>query len=370
MSAERIPDPERLRRIVLLVLALIISALFLWMIREFLVALLFAAILSGIFYPLSTRLSQRFGGRKGIAAGITTLLVFLLVVIPLLGFLGLVAAEAVQLAQSVRPWVVEHASTASELGKTLEQLPGYNLVSPYQEQILAKLGQYAGGFGSFAVGALTAAAKGTANFVFMLFVMLYAMFFFLIDGRSALKKILYYLPLPAEDESRMLDRFVSVTRATIKGTLVVGFVQGALAGLAFFAAGIEGAAFWATAMAVLSVIPGLGPAIVWLPAVAYLFAIGRWGTAIAVLAWCAGLVGTIDNLLRPRLVGKDTKMPDLLILLSTLGGIVLWGVAGIVIGPIVGALFVTIWDLYGAAYRDVLPGAGLLSVPPPPIDRE
>ncbi len=153
----------------------------------------------------------------------------------------------------------------------------------------------------------------------------------------------------------MVDKFVSVTRATVKGTLVIGIVQGGLAGLAFAVVGIKGAAFWGTVMAVLSIIPGVGTALIWIPAVIYLLAIGRVGAGIGLTIWCAAIVGTADNVLRPWLIGKDTKMSDLLILLGTLGGLVLFGAVGIIIGPIVAALFVTVWDIYGTAFKDILP---------------
>lgn len=365
-------ESERVRKILLVILALGISALFLWMISEFLLALLFAALLSGLFYPLYRKLRVLLGGRRNLASATTILLVLLLVIIPLLGFLSIVLAQSVQLAREARPLIEEQLRQPHRLSDLVERFPELQRLEPYRDQLLAKAGEVAGDVGSYAVAAMTAAARGTATFFFMLFVMLYAMFFFLVDGKLTLRKILFYLPLAAEDENRMLDRFVSVTRATIKGTLVIGAAQGALAGVAFWVAGIKGAAFWGTLMAVLSVLPGIGAALVWIPAVVYLALVGRWGASIGLFAWCAAVVGTIDNLLRPWLVGKDTKMPDLLILLSTLGGIVLFGASGIVIGPIVGALFLTIWDLYGTAFQDVLPepDAAPPSLLPPPIHHE
>jgi predicted PurR-regulated permease PerM len=153
----------------------------------------------------------------------------------------------------------------------------------------------------------------------------------------------------------LLERFVSVTRATIKGSLFIGFLQGSLAGLAFWVAGVPGAAFWGAVMVVLSIIPAVGAGLVWVPAVVYLFLAGAPLAAVGLLLWCVLVVGTVDNLLRPRLVGRDARMSDLLILLSTLGGIVLFGVVGFVVGPIVGALFVTTWDIYGEAFQHWLP---------------
>ena len=135
---------------------------------------------------------------------------------------------------------------------------------------------------------------------------------------------------------------------------MVGLVQGGLAGLAFAVVGIQGSAFWGTLMLVLSIIPGIGTALVWGPAVIYLFAVGKTASAVGLGVWCVLVVGTVDNFLRPKLVGADTKMPDLLILLSTFGGLSMFGAVGLVLGPIIAALFMTIWDIYGTTFADVL----------------
>jgi predicted PurR-regulated permease PerM len=196
---------------------------------------------------------------------------------------------------------------------------------------------------------------GAVNLLFMAFAMLYTMFFFLMDGDKLLHKILYYLPLKDEDEQRMLDKFTSVTRATLKGTAVIGILQGGLAGIAFWVVGIPSAVFWGTIMAVLSIIPGIGTTLVWGPAVIILAAGGNFFKAGGLGIFCALVVGSIDNLLRPILVGKDTQMHELMIFFSTLGGIIMFGVMGMIIGPIVAALFITIWEIYGVAFKDFLP---------------
>jgi predicted PurR-regulated permease PerM len=161
--------------------------------------------------------------------------------------------------------------------------------------------------------------------------------------------------LSDDDETRMLTQFASITRATVKGTLVIGIIQGGLAGIAFWVAGIEGAAFWGTIMTILSIIPGIGAALVWVPVVILLFVTGQYLTATLLATWCAAVVGTIDNFLRPVLVGRDAKMPDLLILIGTLGGLFLFGPIGFIVGPIVCGLFLTVWDIYGTTFREVLP---------------
>jgi predicted PurR-regulated permease PerM len=234
-------------------------------------------------------------------------------------------------------------------------LPFYDTIEPYRETILDKAGKLVESASGFLINGLQDAAMGTVNFIFMLFILLYTMFFFLLDGHKLLEKILYYLPLEDEDERRLLKRFTSVTRATIKGTAVIGVIQGTAAGIALAVVGIPSAVFWGTVMTVLSIIPGIGTALVWLPAAIILAAQGMWGKAIGLTLFCGLVVGSIDNLLRPRLVGKDTEMHDLMILLSTLGGIALFGITGFIIGPIVAALFVTVWDMYGVVFQDVLP---------------
>jgi predicted PurR-regulated permease PerM len=197
--------------------------------------------------------------------------------------------------------------------------------------------------------------------------MLYCMFFFLLEGERILNKILYYLRLEDQFERRMLDKFTSITRATLKGTIVIGVLQGALAGIAFAALGIPSALFWGTIMAVLSVIPSVGSAIVWLPTVVILLFTGHIIKAIILLLFCGLVVGSMDNLLRPKLVGKDTQMHELMILFGTLGGILMFGMVGMIIGPIIAGLFVTLWEIFADEFKDILPEVKIMS---PKEDRD
>ncbi|HEY3501021.1 MAG TPA: AI-2E family transporter [Polyangiaceae bacterium] len=353
-----------MRRITLVSVAATISLVFLWMVADFLVPLLLAALAAGLLRPIYKKIAQRFRGKKSLAAAVTIALLSLFGVLPLAAFGTLVGLQVVEFGKELEPDIRGRLAGTTSLKEFLESTPSLRWVLPYREQLLTKLGDLSANVGGAAVGAITAAASQTATFFLMLFVMLYATFFFLIGGREILSRILYYLPLPPEDEDRLVSRFVSVARATLKGTLVVGLVQGALGGLGFWVAGIGGAAVWATAMAALSILPGIGTALIWVPGVIYLFAMGRAGAALALLAYCVLIVSTVDNVLRPWLVGKDTKMSDLLVLIATLGGIALFGVMGFVIGPIVAALFVTIWEIYGEAFQDVLPEPSPMSTRP------
>jgi predicted PurR-regulated permease PerM len=353
-------NKEAINRWVLLLLVFFISALFLSMIRQFLMAIFLAGIFSALSYPLYRRLERWFGGRRGLASLATLLLIVVVVLLPLGGLLGVVTGQAIKVGEAVTPWVTRQLSEPDAISETLKSLPLYDKVEPYRNLILKKAGELVGHISGFLINRLRSVTLGTVNFIFMLFIMLYTMFFFFMDGKKLIDKILYYLPLEDQDERRMLDKFTSVTRATLKGTAVIGILQGGLAGAAFAVVGIDSAVFWGTIMAVLSFIPGIGTALVWVPAAIILAATGHAAKAIGLGVFCAAVVGSVDNLLRPILVGRDTQMHELMILFGTLGGIIMFGVVGIIIGPIVAALFVTVWEIYGVAFKDILPGVAVL----------
>lgn len=365
------PSPERarVRKVVLLVLVSGVTLLFTWMIREYLLALLIAALIAAELHPTYRKFARRLRGRKELAAGLMVGLVALLGVAPVIGLGTLAGVQAVALVRVAEPWARELAKGGSVLHHLVERFPSLAVLERYQGPITQKLGEAGSQLGSAIVAWGSTAASQTMTFFLLVFVMLYATFFFLVGGREALQKVLYYSPLPPEDEERIVGRFLSVSRATVKGTLVVGVAQGTLGAIGFWVAGIGGAVFWGAVMTALSVIPSIGTALVWVPGVAYLFAIGQTWPAVGLLAWCSLIVASIDNLLRPILVGRDTKLPDVLVLISTLGGIALFGITGFVIGPIIASMFVTVWEIYGEAFRDVLPEPEPLSTtgPLPPV---
>jgi predicted PurR-regulated permease PerM len=352
-------NKETINKWVLLLLVLFISALFLSMIRQFLMAIFLAGIFSALSYPLYLRFERWFKGRRSPASIATLVVIVFLVVLPLGGLLGIITAQAIKVGEAVKPWVEQQLAEPDAISSAIKSIPFIDRVEPYRNLILKKAGEMVGGISGFLINRLSAVTLGTVNFLFLLLIMLYTMFFFLIDGPKLIEKILYYLPLKDHDERRMLDKFTSVTRATLKGTAVIGILQGALAGAAFAVVGIQGPVFWGAIMAVLSFIPGIGSALVWGPAVIILAATGHFAKAIGLGVFCAAVVGSIDNLLRPALVGRDTQMHELMILFGTLGGIVMFGVVGIIIGPIVAALFVTVWEIYGVAFKDVLPAVSV-----------
>ena len=342
-------------RAVLILVLVAISAGFLYILRPFLQSIFVAALFVALFTPLYRRLLGRVGGRQALASLLTLLVVLFFVFVPFVLIFGAVAAQAVEVAESVRPWVQTQLAQPGTLSSWLERIPFWSYVEPYRDQALARFGAFVTGLSGVALDLVQSATLGTLSALVSGLIVLYTMFFFLMDGDRLLYYMLYYLPLDDEDETKLLARFMSVTRATLKGTAVIGILQGGLAGLALHFAGVPSALLWAVAMMFLSVVPGIGTALVWLPAVAWLLFSGEIVAGVAVLAFNAVVVGTVDNLLRPRLVGNDTQLHDLLIFFSTLGGLIVFGFMGFVIGPIIAALFVTVWELYGEEFRNWLP---------------
>ena len=340
------------------------SILFFAVVWPFFTPLLVGAILASLCHPLYRALTRLLGGRPSLGALLTLLIVFLLVAGPLSAFLGVVVGQAVNVSNDAIPWVRQNFGVATAFNThdwLVARFPSLAQYVPEQTQIMESVGNAAKAAGAFLVSGVSAMTAGTAVFLLDLFVMFYAMFFFLRDGEKLIEKVFHYAPLNHRDEARLLQRFTSVTRATIKGTLVIGIIQGTLAGLGFWVAGIDGAAFWGTLMTILSVVPGIGSALIWVPGVAYLYLTGHAFAATLLLVWCGAVVGTIDNMLRPRLVGKDAKIPDLLILVGTLGGLFFFGPIGFIVGPIVCGLFLTVLDIYGATFKDILPPVRSLS---------
>jgi predicted PurR-regulated permease PerM len=339
----------------LICLIIVISAVFLTMIHQFLMAIFMAGLFSAMVMPVHNRLTRKLGGKETLASIFTVLAIVILILTPLAILITLVVAQAIHIGQSVTPWVQGFINEPTTITAYLEKIPFYQDLHPYRNIIIQKAGQLVGTVSTYLIDSLSSFTKLTIGAIFSSVIMLYVMFYFLTMGDLLLKKILFFLPLDDLNEQRLLRRFTSVTRATIKGTLIIGIMQGTLCGLAFAIVGIEGPVFWGSLMAVMSIIPAVGTAIIWFPALFILALTGDFKGAIILAVICGAVAGNLDNIVRPRLVGKDTEMHDLFVLFGTLGGISMFGLLGIIVGPIVTALFITIWEIYGDVFKDYLP---------------
>lgn len=343
----------RFRKLFVVLAVALISVLFLHMVAPFFEAMFLAVVLTGMLYPFYIRLREATR-RDTVAAGLTVLVVLFAVVLPILFLGGVLTREIVQLTEYIKPWIERSATNGDLVPVTIPAwVPYAEQLEPYQGEIVARLGGALSQIGSFFADSVSALTQRTFAFVLNLFLMLYALFFFLLAGPRLLR-VFDFTPLSSSDRELIIGKGISITRATLKGTLVIGALQGALGGAAFAVVGFEAPVFWGCVMALASVVPALGAALVWVPAVGVLLYQGQIAAGLGLLGWCTLVVSTVDNLLRPRLVGRDTRMHDLVILFSTLGGLAVFGPLGFIIGPVLAGLFVTGWQIFGLAYRDEL----------------
>lgn len=341
------------RKAFLLFLVVGMTAVLVVLLKSFLMTIVVAGVMAGLLRPVYVRLRKRLGGRESWAAALTVLLTLAVIVVPLIAVGGLVVGQAASISENARPIIEKSINSPTYLDQQLKRLPGYDkYLQPYRKQILTKSADVVKSIGGVLMASLSSTTMSTLSFIADFFLALYAMFFFLVDGPGMLKTVLGYLPLHSDEKRLLTERFMSITRATIKGTLVIGLIQGTMTGAAFWVAGIPSVAFWTVLMIVLSVIPVVGGALIWVPACIVLFAMGSVGKAIALALFCSLIVGSVDNVMRPWLVGRDTKLHDLVILFSTLGGLLVIGPLGFILGPVLAGLFVTSWQIFGIAYPE------------------
>ncbi len=349
------PNITLVNKSVLLIVVAGISALFFGIIGRFLEAIFLAGLFSAVCYPLYRWFLNHTGQRQAISSLATMFLVLFFIIIPVSIIATIVIGQATDFATTAIPWIQNLANEPGIITTQLEKLPFYERLLPFRDLLTERVGGALVSVSSAGVGLLQSATVGTFNALLTGLLVLYSFFFFLMDGGKLIQLILYYLPLDDKNEQLLLNRFRSVTIATLKGTAVIGFLQGALAGMALWFAGVPNAMFWSVTMMLLSVVPGIGAALVWIPACLYLAASGKLAVAAGLFAFCGLLVGSIDNVLRPKLVGSDTQLHELMIFFSTLGGLLTFGMSGFIIGPIIAALFVTVWEIYGVEFQHWLP---------------
>lgn len=332
-----------------LVLFVVLVTLFLGaIVASFAAALLWSVLAAILFQPLYRRLRARFPNRANTAALLTLLIITVAVVIPTLIIGTMVIDQAGGVYQKVRSGQIDFAAYYRQIHDALplrvQQLAdkaGLDSFERTQAQISNAVGSRVS---LIASRALSIGADAFAAII-AFGVGLYVTFFLLRDGERLGPAVCRAMPLERGVTERLVDRFVSVMRATIKGSVIVGLVQGALGAITFWLVGLPAAMLWGLLMAIASLLPAIGPAIIWIPVAIYLLATNAVWQGVVVIVSGALVIGSADNILRPILVGRDTGIPDWVVLLTTLGGIELLGLSGIVVGPVVAALFITAWQI-------------------------
>ncbi len=330
----------------------LVSFAFLAILAGFIEPILWATILALIFRAPNYWLRRLFRGRNGLAALATLVVILTFVIIPTLLVSAAVVDEGTAIVADIQAREFDPATMLSWLE---ERLP---TVRELAERIGLDWAELRGGLSDaalttsqFVASKLLVIGQNALRTTLLLFVMLYLLFFLLRDGERIVAIILDALPLGDAREAFLIQKMAEVLRATVKGTFVIGLVQGFLGGLIFAALGIRAAVLWGVVMALLSMLPVIGAAVIWLPAALILASNGDWIKALILAGFGAVVISLVDNLLRPWLVGRDTKMPDYLVLLSTLGGLALFGLSGFVLGPTVAAVFLASWALFAREFN-------------------
>ncbi|MDO5288914.1 MAG: AI-2E family transporter [Pseudomonadota bacterium] len=342
-------NTPQLQRLVFLVLLTAATLAFFWVLSPFSGAVFWAIIMALLFNATFENLNRRLRGRRNLAALLTLLLIMLIVVLPMVFISIALVNEVTALVDRVRAGDINFRAYAQQIMDALPQwvhaqlarvdlIDVQSVVERFSDALL-KSGQ-----------ALTtqALSLGQNALVFLVntVVMLYLLFFLLRDGRALSQLVRTSVPMDRAQTHYLANKFSTVVRATVKGNVVVAIVQGALGGVAFGVLGIPGALLWGVVMAFLSLLPAVGASLIWAPVAIYLVATGSVWQGVALTTWGVVVIGLSDNVLRPILVGKDTKLPDYVVLLTTLGGMSLFGLSGFVIGPTIAALFMSTWALF------------------------
>ncbi len=333
-----------------MVVALVTMA-FIGMTSTYLMALFWTLVLTIIFYPLYCNMRSWLRGRENIASFLTLLIILVGVIFPILGVVLAVIRQSRDFYQRIRNQEVDIDAVLAQLQGYLQQLDSFLGIAGIQmDDVKTSIRDGVVNGVQLLANETVVATQNTIVFFIQFSLMLYLLFFFLKDGEKIMDNVVKAIPLRSELQIKLYKRFAGVVNATVKGTLTIAIVQGTIGGLLFWALRIEGALIWGVLMTILALIPALGTSLVWGPAAIILFIQGEVTDAIIMVVVGMLLIGLVDNLLRPYLVGKDARMPDYLVLLATLGGLAVFGLSGFVLGPVMASLFLVCWEIVGREF--------------------
>ena len=320
-----------------------------WIASPFYGAILWGLVASILFAPLNDRLVMRMPNRKNSAAGLTLLLIIGIVIVPAVIVGSLMVEEAINTYARLQSREIDFGKVLMDMRNGL---PDW-LVGILDRFGLTNIEAFQQKLSSVVSGGLKAAAsqavdvgQGAFSFVVALGIMLYLTYFLLRDGRQLTRRIGEAVPMHPEQRRDLFEKFTTVIRATIKGSIVVAIVQGVIGGVVFWLLDIRAALLWGVVMGLLSLVPAIGTGLIWVPVAIYLFATGAIWKGVVLVLCGVFVIGMVDNVLRPVLVGKDTRMPDYVVLISTLGGISVMGINGFIVGPVIAAMFMSAWEIF------------------------
>ncbi len=360
---------EKFSRYFLVVVLIGIALTFYNMVKIFIIPVFLAAVFAGLFYPLYQFFLKLFRNRQGLSAFVCCLILLLVLLIPTYLIANLVSMEAIDFYQSGQEKIAEIINKGDRgiLGK-IKNYEWFRRLKldefDWQSEISGVAQNLAGLIATF----INKASKETFQLITDLFFIFFAMYYFFRDGQKLIQRLKYLSPLADRYEEELISRFIAVSKATIKGTLVIGLIKGIMGALTFWIFGISSPILWGMVMVILSFLPMIGAWLVMYPAAIIQMILGNVWQGIAVFLIAALIIGNIDNFLTPKLVGREAGMHDLLIFFSTIGGISLFGVMGFIVGPIIAALFLTMLDVYSKEFKSQLDLAQQITMPPPPAE--
>ncbi|MBS0453479.1 MAG: AI-2E family transporter [Proteobacteria bacterium] len=350
----------QLERGAFLLLLTAITVAFCWVLLPFAGAVMWSVALAILFTPVYRRLVQRMKGRRNLAALITLTVALVIVILPLAMIVMSLVGEAANVSQRMRSGDM---SFTRYLQQMINAIPRWAMELLDRiglgdlEAMLDKVARGAAAASQQIASRALAIGQNTFEFLISFGLMLYMLFFLLRDGGQLSATVRNALPLAKPHADFLLDKFITVVRATVKGNIVVAVVQGLIGGLAFWGLGVQGALLWGVVMTILSLLPAVGAALIWAPVAVYFLATGSIWQGVTLTLIGVFVISLIDNVLRPVLVGKDTQMPDYIVLMSTVGGLALFGINGFVIGPVIAAMFMAAWHVFATTQSGDAPSA-------------
>ncbi len=328
------------------------TIVFVWLIQDFIMPIFWAVILAIVFNPVQKKWLTVFKN-KTLSSLLSLLTIIVVLFIPLWTVGGLVVQESLQVYNRISNESIESSQT-NLVNKTVIALSYFERYGIQQDTVKEKLTSLVQSTSGWFARQAVVFGQATFSVLISFFLMIYILFFLLRDGPSIGRTISHILPLGDEREQGLFKNFEIIIRSIFKGTLVIAVLQGSIGGVLFWIAGIEGVLLWTVVMMMFSIIPAIGPTIIWFPAGVVLLLTGAVWQGVLVLAGGFIIISLIDNILRPILVGRDAKIPDAIVLISTLGGLTLFGITGFIIGPIIAGFFLSMWKIFEVDYREDL----------------
>jgi len=322
--------------------------------KPFITAILVAAFLAIAFQRPYNFFLKITNNRQGISSFCTSFLVVLIVIIPLFFMAGMIVNEVNVFYQTFLADSDSYHRYLAVFTGNLKKLPIIQLADVDRIFSQSEFVGYFKNISQTILSVIQGTYQALAGFALWVLAMFFALYYFLIDGKRAIKKILRLSPLKDAHEKIIIEKFISIVRATIKGVFILGVIQGTLGGMVFAIAGIQSPIIWGMLMVFFSLVPMIGTALIWFPAGIIMFLMGNIWQGIFILSVGVGIISTIDNLLRPRLIGKDTQIHPLLVFFATLGGLAVFGATGFIIGPVIVAMCLALWGIYAVEFNDQL----------------